>query len=650
MKKLWLFLLGCLLSNNLVQGQFGHTNYGTNSGLGGSYSSFFGNNTGFNNSGSYNTGVGYFSLQANTTGTNNTGVGYYALSKNTTGYQNTGTGSNALYNNRTGILNTAQGYNSLFLNSSGGYNTSIGANAMVYNTTGSYNTAVGSYSLRKNTEGTFNTAIGYEALTTNTTSGSNTAVGYQAMKFNSSGNLNTATGTSALYNNTTGGFNTTMGASSLYSNTTGNSNTAMGASSLYNNTTGTGNTAIGGQALQNNTTANNNTAIGRYSLAANTTGYSNTSIGESALIYNSTGHSNVAIGNHVLGYNSTGDYNVGIGVNAIFDVNGNENVAIGYSAMEDCSAGNNNTVLGSQAVRNTWNGSNNTVVGAGTSFSIIGGTYNNSAMLGYQTIATASNQVNLGNSSVTAIRGQVPFSTYSDGRIKDNVKEDVVGLEFINLLRPVTYNFNIDREHKILGIEDSKNYTGKYDLEKIKFSGFIAQEVEQAAKKIDYNFSGVKAPNHEKDLYTVSYAEFVVPLVKSVQELDQKVKNQEQTIEDLKELAQQQQAQIERLLNANANTLGTESIETVAGAELFDNTPNPFTTTTTIQMYIPQESNEVLLVISNLEGKELLSKSIQAKGTTSLDIDGGALDAGVYIYTLVVDNKIIASKKMILTK
>jgi trimeric autotransporter adhesin len=126
---------------------------------------------------------------------------------------------------------------------------------------------------------------------------------------------------------------------------------------------------------------------------------------------------------------------------------------------------------------------------------------------------------------------QNPFSTYSDGRIKNNVEEDVIGLTFINLLRPVTYNFDIDKQNELMGLVDSSDYSGKYDLEKIKFSGFIAQEVEAAALKIKYNFSGVKAPKSSRELYGISYAEFVVPLVKATQELSTQVETQQAQIE-----------------------------------------------------------------------------------------------------------------------
>ncbi len=59
-------------------------------------------------------------------------------------------------------------------------------------------------------------------------------------------------------------------------------------------------------------------------------------------------------------------------------------------------------------------------------------------------------------------------------------------------------------------------------------TGFVAQEVEAAAREIHYNFDGVHHPTTEQDHYTLGYASFVVPLVKAVQE-------QQAQIEELKE-------------------------------------------------------------------------------------------------------------------
>ena len=57
-------------------------------------------------------------------------------------------------------------------------------------------------------------------------------------------------------------------------------------------------------------------------------------------------------------------------------------------------------------------------------------------------------------------------------------------------------------------------------------TGFIAQEVEAAAKKVGFDFDGVSTPENETDLYGIRYAEFVVPLVKAMQEQQEIIEQQ----------------------------------------------------------------------------------------------------------------------------
>jgi len=139
---------------------------------------------------------------------------------------------------------------------------------------------------------------------------------------------------------------------------------------------------------------------------------------------------------------------------------------------------------------------------------------------------------------------QVDWTIGSDVRIKNNVTEDVKGIEFIKELRPVTYYYDLDKENALLGVIDSLDYKGKYDIEKIKFSGFIAQEVEAAAKKTGYDFSGVDKGGK---IWGLRYSEFVVPLVKSVQELNTKNEEQQVVIESQKNEIDDLKARIEKL-------------------------------------------------------------------------------------------------------
>jgi len=204
--------------------------------------------------------------------------------------------------------------------------------------------------------------------------------------------------------------------------------------------------------------------------------------------------------------------------------------------------------MGVQALSANLTGHQNTALGY-KAFET-GTNYSNSMALGYQAAPiTNSNQIHLGNSSITEIKGQVAFTMYSDGRVKDNVTEDIVGLDFITKLRPVSYHFNVARQNRLMGIIDSTLSKSKYDIEKIKFSGFIAQEVEIAADLAGYDFSGVKVPHNNHDLYGLSYSEFVVPLVKAVQEQQEIIANMEAENHSKDEKIQELELRLEKIEN-----------------------------------------------------------------------------------------------------
>lgn len=334
-----------------------------------------------------------------------------------------------------------------------------------------------------------NTAIGYQVLLNNTTGGSNTAIGYQALLNNSTGGLNEAIGFQALLNNTTGTLNTGNGYQALYSNTTGNFNTATGSQVLNSNTTGNLNVATGYTALFSNTTGNNNTAYGSNVLQTNTTGGYNNGMGTNALLNNITGGYNIAIGSSALENN----------------VVGGSNVAIGSGALYYNFTGNNNTALGYLA-------------------DVASGSLSNSTAIGYAATATASNQIRLGNSTVTSIGGFANYTNVSDGRFKYQVNENIPGLAFIQQLRPVSYHLDAKKydAHIMQNMSaEMRNERMKGDYtasSNIVHSGFIAQEIEAAAKAVGYDFDGLYKPQNETDTYGIAYSQFIMPMVKAMQE------------------------------------------------------------------------------------------------------------------------------------
>ena len=170
--------------------------------------------------------------------------------------------------------------------------------------------------------------------------------------------------------------------------------------------------------------------------------------------------------------------------------------------------------IGSSAGFTNTTGSFNVALGEASDFAL--NNLQNAVAIGYSTIFHAFKTVRIGNTSMVSIGGQVGWTTISDRRVKTNLQEDVPGFSFITRLRPVSYNYNLAKEAELLGKIDTSVWEGKYDIERIRFSGFVAQEVDSAANSIGYSFSGV---DKQGKIVGLRYQEFVVPLVKSVQEL-----------------------------------------------------------------------------------------------------------------------------------
>ena len=377
--------------------------------------------------GSYNTNVavGQSALTSNTFGCGNTAVGTNALCSNTTTCCSTAVGHNALANSNTisGAHNTAVGASALFCSTTGANNTAVGGFALLCNTSGFSNTAVGASALLKNTTSTGNSALGSFALTCNTTGANNTAVGASALTCNTTASNNTAVGASALLKNT-GTDNTALGSFALACNTAAVENTAVGSCALCKNTTGNDNIAVGYHALICNTTGASNIALGSFALCCNTTGLSNTAVGDSALTSNTTGRDNTAVGASALYYN-TGKCNTAVGASALYyNDTGCYNTSVGYYANPGNDTGCYNTAVGAESMAaNDGSACGNTAVGYGTLNGIFISGFNNTAVgrssgatitdgnnltvLGFEaepSSASATNQVTLGNASVTCLR------------------------------------------------------------------------------------------------------------------------------------------------------------------------------------------------------------------------------------------------------
>ena len=124
-------------------------------------------------------------------------------------------------------------------------------------------------------------------------------------------------------------------------------------------------------------------------------------------------------------------------------------------------------------------------------------------------------------------RSTVTWTQSSDERLKQDIQDTYLGLDFINEIRPVTFRWKPTNEIP----EELYNYykeENDRDTETIQH-GFIAQEVRAALDK--FNDTSFPAWAVEDDgTQGVGAGAFVVPLVQAVKELTARVKALEEQL------------------------------------------------------------------------------------------------------------------------
>jgi hypothetical protein len=445
------------------------------------------------------------------------------------------------------------------------------------------------------------------------------------------------------------------------------SNTALGDSALFHNVSGFNNTAVGMRALFQNSAGANNAALGYQTLYNNTSGEWNLAAGSGALHNNQLGYDNVALGEMVLNnnigdINGDGSFNVGVGSYALFaGTYSYQNVAFGYDAMFN-SAGYNysNTAFGLGALQTNTTGVYNTALGAAAD--VVSSNLFYTVAIGYGAVATANGNIVLGNSSVTSIGGYAGWTAFSDGRYKKNINRNVPGLAFINKLDPVTYTLDVGgiearlHPHKNIPgpggllladpMENPYIQQAMQEKSRIVHTGFIAQDVEKAAQSLGYTFSGVDKPkDDQQSFYGLRYSDFVVPLVKSVQELSA----ENDSLKAINDRLEARLDRIKQLLGIDSNARISDAFAP-GSARLLQDQPNPITQTTIINYYVSKNCGSVSLQITGKNDEIIKTIVIRGYGYGQVDVQTADLDAGTYTYSLFVDGKLTDTRKMVVVK
>jgi hypothetical protein len=424
-----------------------------------------------------------------------------------------------------------------------------GVGAGSANTTGNGNSFFGPSTGFANTTDSFNTFFGTFAGDSNTTGAENSFFGHDAGQSNTTGLENSFFGRAAGYSNTTGNFNSFFGRAAGVFNTTGNSNSFFGRDAGYSNTTGDANSFFGHDAGFLNTTGAENSFFGRDAGYSNTTGDANSFFGHDAGFSNTTGYFNSFFGQGAGFANTTGLFNSFFGdIAGYSNTTGTDNAFFGRFAGYDNTTGFNNSFFGSQAGSSNTTGSVNSFFGSSAGISNTTGTYNTTigfradvrtgnllraTAIGAGAVVIASNQIQLGREALDTVRigkfnaggpTHVCVNSYvltfcsSSLRYKENVQTLGSGLNLIERLRPVTFDWK-DRKEADLGL--------------------IAEEVAEVEPLlVTRNDKGV--------IEGVKYDQIGAVLINAVKEQQAEISGQQSAISNQQSALSDQQRQIEQ--------------------------------------------------------------------------------------------------------
>lgn len=144
---------------------------------------------------------------------------------------------------------------------------------------------------------------------------------------------------------------------------------------------------------------------------------------------------------------------------------------------------------------------------------------------------------------------------------------------------------------------------------------------------------------------SINYIEMIPLLVQAINEVKKENNHLKTALSEL---------QGESLYQAKTRTSAemTTSINTADEAilSLSQNKPNPFSSSTSIEVSVPEYVKTAALFVFDMSGKQIKRIDITERGISHVSVTSEGLTEGMFLYSLIVDGKVAGTKKMILVK
>ena len=235
-------------------------------------------------------------------------------------------------------------------------------------------------------------------------------------------------------------------------------------------------------------------------------------------------------------------------------------------------------------------------------------------------------------------------------------------LEKVNAIEGITYNHNFFNNKSRSTTSDTRSNQDNFDKEssdKTFFTDLDDELNNYAPQKNGFNANQLKEffpelVETDKDGNNyIDYTGLIPVLVEAIKEQSRVVTAQSLKIKEMEVLVG------DNSLNSSytdsnfttKTTTDTNAINSIlANAFLYQNTPNPFSTTAEIKYFLPEGAMDSYIYVFNLQGNLLLTYTLSNNGFGSVVINGSSLSAGMYVYTLTIARQQVETKRMILTK
>ena len=655
----------------------------------GNNNTFIGSRCGeFNLTGHSNTFIGTSTGLNNITGIRNVYIGMAAggLSQNSNNNTFVGfeSGANTTANNNT-FIGARSGFSNTGSATTGTNNTFIGARCGEFNLTGHSNTFIGTSTGLNNISGFQNLFIGMEAggLSQNQASGSsNVFIGHWSGATYTTASNNIGIGINSARNLLSGQNNIFIGLRSGFSNTIASNNVFMGFSSGDNTNTGSNNTFIGLQSGFSNTNGQNNSFFG---VNAGISGANHTncsSFGANSGLGSTNHDFATAIGANsiadcndcmVLGNGSISrKFSVGVGTSnpvgnfMISDMSGLPgstdirfsdlplNNSLNYFLVIENPAGspkstNNDTRLFVKQLNipTNYNNCSPTTNNYVPYWNTQGLTCLSPIYIDPVTVNTTSGSVGIGTNSIRVFNSSSSYVA-NLGPALSGTKAllDVNGLTFTNTLvvsSDKRYKTSIlqltSPLEKLLSMNgysyywDRKNYPAE-NFDSHKQIGFLAQELEKVVPEVVFK--------DQNGNYAVNYNAIIPIVVEAMKEQQKEITQLKSRLSEIENMA---------LACCSINSAKQQQkVSTHDMSYLYQNEPNPFTSSCTIKYFVHDEAKKTSIYIYNLNQQVVLRFENLSIGIGTVNVSANSLPAGNYIYTLQVDGQKIDSKILTVTK